>query len=174
MVPHWPELAGNLIFRTDLTEALCYTASDKDRCALLANKWIYSTEFTKQWAKQHIPEGAWVPDGLPLWDKVLRNPSQMTYENVAKLVSAIQPGTLTVKVTDSQGKLLADRNVTVKRGKLTRIEAPAEQKLQTNANGRAQTELLPDVYEISVAGSQVTMPVLMLHGRAKKLVIIVP
>lgn len=174
MVPYWPGLADNLIFRTDLTEALCYTASDKNRCALLVDKWIYSTEFTKKWARQHIPLDAWTPGGTHLWEQVLSFPSRMTYENVAKLLSGVEPGTLTVKVTDAKGKLLTDRPVIVKRGGLTRIKAPAEQKLQTNVNGLAQMELMPDVYEISVVGSQVTTPVLMLHGRSKKLVIIVP
>jgi len=83
MVPAWLDLKDNLIYRTDLTEALCYEASNHDRCALLYGKWMYSNQFTREWAKVNIPPEAWVPGRLALWESVLGWPSLMTYESVA-------------------------------------------------------------------------------------------
>lgn len=168
MVPEWPRLKDNLIYRTDLTEALCYEASDHDKCALLHGKWIYSNAFTRDWAAANVPVTAWTAGGQRLWESLVMGfPSGMTYENKARLLADIRPGTLTVHVVDTQGRPVPNARMLVTRGYLTRIQSPDRFELTSDQQGEAETSLMPDIYVVTVAGSQVSGAVLMLHKRDK-------
>lgn len=170
MIPEWLNLKNNIIYRTDLTEALCYEASDHDKCALMHGKWIYSNAFTRDWANSNVPEIAWAAGGRKLWEKLAMGfPSGMTYENKMALLEKIEPGILTLFLTDKKGRPLPGREIKIKRGYLTRIKFPDAFCKLTNKDGKAQFSLKPDIYEITIPSTGDKAAVLMLHKRDKML-----
>jgi hypothetical protein len=169
MIPEWFRLKSGTIFRTDMTEALYYDANDYDKCALLYDKWIYSKQFTVDWAAANIPADAWVEANRAMWQTSMNYPSDMTWENKLSYLSGILPGLLTIHVVDSLGNPVPDHDVFVRRGWLTRIQGQDTFTLRTNSQGDAQVSLKPDVYEVTLPGTSVQTAVLMLHARDKTL-----
>ncbi len=167
MVSEWFWLKDNIIFRTDLTEAIYYEASDHDKCALIYGKWIYSDQFTKGWADASIPDNVWVNLNKRLWESLLSFPSDMTYENKASLYEKIEPGLLTIRLKDEKSRPIPNKLVHIKRGYLTKIESAESFALITDKSGAVKVLLKPDVYEIMIKSPWTAVPVLMLHDRDK-------
>jgi hypothetical protein len=163
MVPEWFRLKNNIIYRTDLTEALYYDASDFDKCALIFDKWIYSVQFTNDWANANIPNDAWVNKGL--WTSVQSWPSDMTYENKAKFLGGITSATLTVRVVDKESRPVPATPIRLARGYLSKIKFQEPSEVTTNARGEARVSLKPDIYELTIPRTQASAAVLMLHNR---------
>ena len=78
------------------------------RCALLAGKWIYNGQFTRNWAKQNVPAEAWVQGrAVGTWEWLTGWPPDAAYDKYAQLMGSIAPGVLTLRLADAQGQPLA-------------------------------------------------------------------